>query len=70
MEGGTVDGGRAEEARRRAVPSTAVWPGVEQRREKGRRGRRRVVGPIGAKSSFRRAFNGSRMENPIVSYKE
>ena len=32
------------------------------RREKGRRGGRRVVGPIGAKSSFHMAVNGSRME--------
>ena len=36
----------------------------KQRREKGRRGERRVVGPTGAKSSFHMAFNGSRMKNP------
>ena len=37
---------------------------ARQRREKGRRGGRRVVGPIGAKSSFHMAVNGSRMKNP------
>jgi len=32
---------------------------------KGRRGRRRVVGPTGAKSSFHMAINGSWMKNPM-----
>ncbi|XP_066341885.1 F-box protein At1g47056-like [Miscanthus floridulus] len=37
---------------------------AQTRLEKGRRGGRRVVGPTGAKSSFRMTVNGSRMENP------
>ena len=42
---------------------TTADGGVEHRREKG-------GGLIGVKSSFRRAFNGSWMENLTMSYNE
>ena len=60
------EGERVERGREWRAPSGGMGASAGRRRERGdclEEERRRVVGPIGAKSPFHSAVNGGRMEN-------